>query len=184
MTVRYREEKATQAAARLLEHAGGSMKYMKLIKLLYLADRVALLKHGRPITFDWYFSMDHGPVLSFTYDKIKAQPDPGTPSYWHEVISERQGYKISLRKQTAPKDQLSTAEESVLDDVFTRFGQMNEWQLRDYCHQHLPEWQDPQGSCSVIAIRDILRAGGLSEDEVDAIEEDLEGEAAAARLLD
>ena len=37
----FREDKATQAAALLLEWAGGRMNYMKLIKLLYLALRNA-----------------------------------------------------------------------------------------------------------------------------------------------
>ena len=37
--MRFNEVKATQAAARLLRNRGGRMKYLKLIKLLYLADR-------------------------------------------------------------------------------------------------------------------------------------------------
>ena len=61
MTVTYREDKATQAAARLLRLAGGKLNHMKLMKLLYLADRRALIQWGRPITFDWYVSMPHGP---------------------------------------------------------------------------------------------------------------------------
>jgi hypothetical protein len=35
MPLRFNELKATQAAARLLELRGGSMSYLKLIKLLY-----------------------------------------------------------------------------------------------------------------------------------------------------
>jgi hypothetical protein len=54
------EVKATQAAARLLQNRGGRMKFLKLIKLLYLADREALSRSGRPITTDSYVSMDNG----------------------------------------------------------------------------------------------------------------------------
>jgi uncharacterized phage-associated protein len=62
--MRFNERKATQAAAYLLKRRGGKMSYMKLIKLLYFADRVALSRFGRPITTDRYVSMDRGPVLS------------------------------------------------------------------------------------------------------------------------
>jgi len=49
MILRFQHERATQAAARLLQRRGGRMSYMKLLKLLYLADRKALLSVGRPI---------------------------------------------------------------------------------------------------------------------------------------
>jgi uncharacterized phage-associated protein len=88
MPITYREEKATQAAARLLQLVGGKLNHMKLIKLLYVADRRALLRFGRPITFDWYVSMPHGPVLSFTLDKINDSAPPDGTSYWHRVISD------------------------------------------------------------------------------------------------
>src|SRR5450756_2974830 len=50
--LRFREERTTQAAAYLLRLRGGRMSYMKLIKLIYFADRRALLELVRPITFD------------------------------------------------------------------------------------------------------------------------------------
>jgi uncharacterized phage-associated protein len=46
------------------------MAYIKLIKLLYLADREALLRWGRPITTDRHVSMPKGPVVSQIYDLI------------------------------------------------------------------------------------------------------------------
>src|SRR2546427_10682021 len=94
MRLRYREDKTTQAAARLIQRAGGKMNHMKLIKLLYLAERRALIEWGRPITFDWYFSLPHGPVLSFTLNKINEPVDPTLDSYWHQYISERTGSEV------------------------------------------------------------------------------------------
>jgi len=40
------------------------MHYVKLIKLLYLADREALLRWGAPITTDRYVSMTMDPPLA------------------------------------------------------------------------------------------------------------------------
>jgi len=44
---------------------------LKLVKLIYLADRQHLLTHGRPILGDWYTPMEHGPVPSQAFDLIK-----------------------------------------------------------------------------------------------------------------
>jgi len=181
MPQRYREDRATQAAARLLKLAGGAMNHMKLIKLLYLADRRALLQWGRPLTFDSYVSMPHGPVLSFTLDKINDSPPPDGSSYWHRYISERRGHEVALLAGV-PNDQLSRADEHLLDGVFAEFGGMSRWEIRDYSHT-LPEWRDPNGSSLPIAWRDILLAEGLSDDDVRDVEEGLRAEEFADGLL-
>lgn len=182
MAIRYREDKATQAAARLVESEGGKINHMKLIKLLYLADRAALLQWGRPITFDWYYSLPHGPVPSFTLDIINSPSDPENPSYWHLYISEREDNEVSL-VQKAPNDQLSPAEEDLLDQLYSKFGDKDEWQLREYSHQ-LPEWNDPHGSCLPIEISDILSAEGFSEEDIREIVDALEAESFANSLAD
>ena len=180
MAVTYREDKATQAAARLLRLAGGKINHMKLIKLLYLADRRALIQWGRPITFDWYVSMPHGPVLSFTLDRINDTAPPDASSYWHRYISERRDHEVALLGE-APRDQLSPAEEQLLDGVWREFGAMSQWDLRDYSHT-LPEWRDPKGSSLPIDIRDILLAEGFSEPEAREVLDSLQAEEYAARL--
>lgn len=180
MRLRYREDRATQAAARLLHKSSDRMSHMKLIKLLYLADRRAILQWGRPITFDSYFSLPHGPVLSFTLDRINTEPDPTSPSYWHCYISERHDHEVQLNQPT-PSDQLSPAEEALLDDIWAEFGHMTQWQLRDYSHT-LPEWQDPQGSAIRIQVRDILRAEGFDETDIKSVEDALAAESFADLL--
>lgn len=67
----YNPLKAAQAAAHLLQLHHGSMNVMVLVKLLYLADRQALVESGYPITCAAMVSMPHGPVLSQIYDAIK-----------------------------------------------------------------------------------------------------------------
>lgn len=183
MTLTYREDKAAQAAARLLLRAGGSINHMKLIKLLYLADRKTLLQWGRPITFDWYVSMKHGPVLSFTLNKINEDRDPEAPSYWQEVVSERENHTVRLLKNPPPNDQLSPAEETALDEIWTQFGKMSQWDLRDFSHT-LPEWRDPQGSSLPIQLRDIFLGEGYSEDDVRDVLDTLEAEEFAAKIED
>lgn len=180
MFLKYREDKTTQAAGRLLRLSGGPMSYMSLIKLLYFADRKALLQHGRPISYDLFVSMPHGPVLSRTYGLIMEEPDPDQPSYWRAYISEPKDHAVELTKEV-PNDQLSPAEEAILDDVFQEVGHLNQWKLRDLSHR-LPEWRDPHGSSVPIDIREILIHQGVSAEDADAILEELAAAEAAAEL--
>jgi uncharacterized phage-associated protein len=181
MRTRYREEKATQAAARLLELRGAPMSHLKLIKLLYLVDREALVRYGRPVTYDSYFSMPHGPVLSFTLDRIN-EPEVSQGAYWHRYIGPKQNNEVGLASASIPNDQLSPAEEELIGAVFEKFGRMTRWELRDYTHT-LPEWQDPRGSSRPIDPADILRSEGYSDEEIDEITADLEESAIADTLF-
>ena len=97
---RFHPEKAVEAAAILLKLHGKPMKYLGLLKILYIADRIALQRIEQPITGDHYVSMDYGPVLSKVYDLIKGQPvddalplwskfiSPGSPDYYVSLLSD------------------------------------------------------------------------------------------------
>ena len=132
------------------------MHYMKLIKLMYLVDREAIIRWGDAVTNDSFVSMPHGPVLSATLDLINEGPDDGSP--WHQLI-ERSTDPYSVRLKAKPlTDRLSEPERELITKVFEKYGQMNRYKLRDLLHEVLPEWQDPQGSALPITREDILRA--------------------------
>ncbi|MFO0142462.1 MAG: Panacea domain-containing protein, partial [Aphanizomenon sp.] len=61
---RFHPEKAVEAAAILIKLHGKPIKYLGLLKMLYIADRIALERIEQPITGDHYVSMKYGPVLS------------------------------------------------------------------------------------------------------------------------
>src|SRR5207302_7637320 len=167
----FNQRKATQAAAYFLRMRGGRMSYLKLIKLLYLADREPLLRWGRPISTDCYVAMDRGPVLSRVLDLATDGEDPGTPSIWAASITEPRNYEVAL-KGDAGDDELSEAEIQLLDEVFAKHGKMSRWELVKLTHT-LPEWVDPRGGAVAITYRDILKAGGKSDLEIAAVEEEL-----------
>lgn len=62
-------------------------------------------------------------------------------------------------------DHLSDADIEVLAAVWDEFGHMNKWQIRDYTHEHLDEWRDPDGSSVPISEVQLLRALGRSKEE-------------------
>lgn len=159
------------------------MSYMKLIKLLYFADRKTLAELGRPITFDQYVSMPHGPVLSRTYDLISAEPDPDVDSYWRQYVSQRDSaYDVHLLRDELPNDQLSPAEEAILDGVFAEWGHKTRYEVRDHSHT-LPEWNDPHGSSYPIDVRDVLLAQGLTQEDAEEIEAALAAESELQALV-
>jgi hypothetical protein len=53
------------------ERRGISITQYDVVKSIFLADKAHLNKYGRPITFDNYVAMKHGPVPSLTYDFLK-----------------------------------------------------------------------------------------------------------------
>lgn len=171
----FNERKATQLAGLILKKRNGPMHYMKLIKLMYLVDRTALLEWGRPVTFDVYYSLPDGPILSNTLDLINAGPEPNALTPWHElIVRDTDPYCVTLRCEPLD-DELSEAEEEVVDRVYEAYGFMNRYKLRDLLHKILPEWEDPHGSRLSIYYRDILFAGDKSPREVAELQEEMRG---------
>lgn len=170
----FNEAKTTQATALLLKENGGKMNYMKIIKLLYLADREALSRWARPITGDSYVSMDNGPVLSKVLDKINSGRNPsGIKPYWHKYISSPEGYKIKLLKREPRFDELSKREKELLLSIFEKYKEYDQWQMVKICHDTLPEWRDPEGTSIPIRIEDILREVNKTEKDISLIEEEV-----------
>ena len=171
MRMRFNETKVTQAAAVMLKLRGGRMKYIKLLKLLYLADRKSLLERGRPITTDRYVSMDDGPVLSKTYNLIQGDYRE-TEHVWSSTIVPAADYDVQLKDLDADLQvgQLSQAELGILKSVFGQYGHWNRWKLIDKVMHKLPEWHNPNGSMIPIEVRDILQTSALSLSEQMAIE--------------
>ena len=158
------ERKAAESASVLLEWHGGTMPYIKLIKLLYLADRASLIETGSPITGDRFVSMRYGPVLSRVLDLIREQ-HPAEDSIWHAHVA-RENYDAVL-VGAAATDQLSEYEEGVLAGVFEAHGGAREWDVVARTHA-LPEWTDPGPGAIPIEPEDVLRYAGYSDDEVRA----------------
>ena len=159
------------------------MNYMKLIKLMYLADRKALLTWGRPITFDRYVCMRHGPVLSGVLDRVNEGDPPGESSFWHRHINRTSRYQVGVKRECAPT-RISDAEARVLKEVFEEHGRQDRWALVEHLHDALDEWKDPGGSSLPIEYRDILLAAGRSEMEAASIVEEIEQLALLDQFLD
>ena len=171
----FHPEKAVQASAILLKLKGGRMKYLGLLKMLYIGERIALEQLEMPITGDCYVSMKYGPVLSQVYDLIKGKQSGDNLdnlSIWSEFISPRCGYKdsyVSLLVDPG-NGELCQEEEEILRKVYALFGHLDPFIVAEWTHG-LPEWQQPEpiNSAVPIVIEDILHNVGKNDSEIEEI---------------
>lgn len=158
-------EKAAQAIKILLELEDNNMNYMRLLKLLYIADRESLRETGYPITGDRVCAMDQGPVLSNTYNLIKS--DPGCSDekseYWDKYF-ERRHYRIIL-KDDPGIGKLCKYEIDKLKEISAKFIEYDEWALVDYTHdfEEYKKNKPPKGSSKGIALSHIIEAIGQND---------------------
>ena len=120
MEPQFREDKATQVAAYFLNRRGGKMDVLVLVKLMYLTERKAILKYRRPVFYDSYVSMEHGTVVSESYNLIKGEHEG---EIWGKSISLLSRTKVQLIGNPGV-DKLSRAEELLLTKIYDEFGSM------------------------------------------------------------
>jgi uncharacterized phage-associated protein len=181
----FSERKAAQVAAFFLRQVPGlRMAHLKLMKLLYLADREAIRVSSWPILGDRLVSMPHGPVLSQTLDLMDGNVE-SQPGGWEHWISDKEDHELSLQEaqEAAPLDELSPAELDVLKTVWAKFGGMGKWQIRDWTHEHCPEWQDPKGSSLPISYEALARAVGFDKSSAEELAARIQAEQEIDRLF-
>jgi uncharacterized phage-associated protein len=173
-TTLFNERRAAESAAFLLHQAGGTLPLIKLIKLLYLAERLSFQRYGEALTGDRLVSMAHGPVLSQTYNHINGAV-PSAEGGWDTWISDRAGHVVALRDPSmirTPEQDLLTLSDSdleVLGDTWAQFGHWKKFDLVDYTHNNCPEWEDPDGSSKPIAYPKLFEALGYAPEQITAL---------------
>jgi uncharacterized phage-associated protein len=172
--MQFSEKKAAQVAAFFLHRAGGRMEILKLMKLMYLAERASYQQFGEPMIGDKLVSMDNGPALSITLNHMNRFA-PSEPDGWESWVSDRNNYVLALAKQVRdPKEdllQLSDAELGILESVWKEYGKYGSFQLADLTHEICPEWEDPHGSSLPITQSRLLRSVGFDAQTAKALEE-------------
>jgi uncharacterized phage-associated protein len=154
----YNARKAAQVAAFFAKAEGGKINVLKLVKLIYLADRLAMQNFDAPILSDKFVSMDHGPVNSITLNHINGLADERAD--WNAYISDRAGHIIALVDadlKVRDLDELSVAEIKILTLTWEKFGPMDQFTVRDYTHKNCPEWENPHGSSAEIPLERIFK---------------------------
>lgn len=183
----FNELKTAQIAAWFLsQEKNGAMSHLKLMKLMYLADRQAMADHGFPMTGDRFVAMPHGPVLSMTLNHINDEA-PSAPDGWDTWISDKANHMVGLLREIDRDslDELSDADLSVLATVWKKYGWMSKYQIRDFTHdqKNCPEWQDPNGSSLPIRYESVYEALGYAPEVAAQIAAELKAQHEISREL-
>lgn len=121
----------------------GKCDKLKIIKLIYLADKYHLAKYGRTITNDDYYAMEYGPVATTAKDVLsfdKQLISSKEREYAEQLIKHSGKFDFEANKNVnVDIDTLSETDKEVLNFVINKFGKMKSDELVKYTHKY-PEW--------------------------------------------
>lgn len=183
---RFDSRRAAEAAAEFVRLAGGTMDVVRLMKMLYLAERQSLEQFRYPMFGDRYVSMRHGPVVSHSYNLLKPSEDskrverPEDVALW-SMHFERDGYMVKVT-QPLPPGALSRADLAIISGVHDEWRGTDTWTMVDKLHRSLKEWKDPGSTSHVIKIEDLCSALKLSKAQIEGLREQVAADSAMARL--
>lgn len=134
-------KKSVQSINYLVQLSGWFVDKMKILKLIWLADKLHLRKFGRPIVGDTYYAMKHWPVASGILNICNKNTEYIDESYipyieeyivmkWHSLYSVKE----------ADISQFSETDIEVLGQVYSIFGDLTTHQLVEVTHKY-PEWK-------------------------------------------
>lgn len=145
---RFSPEKLLDAVDYMLQQVGTCTR-MKLVKLLYLADRYHVVRHGTPILGDRYYRLPWGPVPSRSLDVLEAAADVAAqdPEAAADTLSERLLDRVAVddpgskyarysSKGVREPEYLSRSEIEALNAVAAKFGGWSAIDLSRLTHEH------------------------------------------------
>ncbi len=158
----FNELKSAQIAGFFLSKNNGQMNYMKLIKLMYLSERMSFELYGKPMTGDEFYNLPNGQILSTTLDLIKGTIDG---NFFSRFFSKPRGFQISILEDPSIS-KLSQADFKIIETVYQKYGDFDQWQLSDICHE-LPEWENPGFSRIPIPYERLMKVLNFTDEEID-----------------
>ncbi len=140
-------KKAAQAINYLAKKEGGRIDKLKLIKLVYFADRFHLRRYGRPIMNDTYVAMRRGPVGSSVKDIAEFSDflDETERGYASKYLDHAGVDNIVVSVANVDTNIFSKSELEALDFSYNEFGSENASSLVDVTHRY-PEWNKFKGA--------------------------------------
>jgi len=184
---RFDSRRAAEAASRFTELAGGTIDIVRLMKMLYLAERRSLEMYRHPMFGDRYVSMKHGPVVSHSYNLLKPNPEDKTDERSEDVDLwathfVRDGFMVKLQQRLAPCA-LSRADIEVIKSVHEEWRGTDTWAMVETLHKSLKEWKNPGSTSKAITVEDICAALKLKDTEVQDIRDQVQADLAMAQAL-
>lgn len=139
--------KVTQALGFLLSlDDNHKMNRVKLIKILWAADRIHIRKYGRTITgLDDYYAIEHGPICSLALDIARVTNIQYDGVFSEDEINYLNDFFTCDSKHTSMQknpgnDYLSDSDEEALREAWNKFKDKKAFDLADDISHRYPEW--------------------------------------------
>jgi uncharacterized phage-associated protein len=150
------------------------MGRLRLLKLLYLANRKSLKETGDPIVDDDAIAMKYGPVLSHTYDLIKGTNlDAKVRAAWNEHFKVVDWIQIQMLNDPGT-DHLSDYDVATLIEIAFQYKDVEDDDLSELTHtfdEYKWHW-DGKHNMEPIPERDLLRGVGYTPEKTNEILEE------------
>lgn len=174
MFLKFNAPKAIQAIGVIArQHRGHIVGKLRILKLLYIADRDGIRDHGWPLLGSKMVAMDHGPLHSAVLDLINGKHIDEPKFSAHFDVA---GHIVEMVDDPGV-DQLARAEIERLQELCHRYSEVNDWELAQHVTHEFPEWRNcyRAGTSTPIPMEAIIDAVGRSGDKK-AILDDLRQE--------
>lgn len=140
-------KKAIQAINFFAKKEGGQISKLRVLKLIWLADRYHLRKYGRPILNDTYFAMPYGPVASAVKDITGfnfLDSCDLEQTYLMDYLTREAEYTIKSIKDVNT-DVFSDSDIEALETISQEYGTSSTHDLIELSHK-FPEWKKHEES--------------------------------------
>ena len=156
----------------IFANSTGAIDVLKVIKMLYLADRRALVEWHRPITGDQFWSLANGPVVSRTYDLIRGQSWRSRDGRLAGGLQPAKRGLSFTKEQAKHKTPFLEGKRRPFKMRTNKSNPLTTGQVIDLVHK-LPEWKDPGKSSLPIDPETIFYHENFGESAVKEIEKEL-----------
>ena len=150
------------------DERAASMPELKIIKLVWAADRYHIRKYARTVSEDRYVAMKNGPVGSLSkdiaefsdneYSKVEPTDFDYIGSYIRFEKNNENGVLSSVND--VDYDELSDTDKEALDFAWENFGKYDWRTLVEITHRY-PEWQKHRAA---------LESGTTKREDIDLID--------------
>lgn len=123
------------------KHNNKSIDKLKILKLIWISDRLHLRKYWKPIVWDTYFAMEMWPVASgikYIFDLDKEAINEENIAYIKTYLK-KFSYKLISEKEV-DYSLLSDSNIEVIEKVYLEFWHNSSSRLINITHKY-PEWK-------------------------------------------
>ncbi len=163
MEFAFEEHRIADAACYLLSRYDGPMSYLKLSKLLYLADRKSLLAQGATVTRDRLVALADGPAVEQVLKLARGHELPANSCWPQHVTPSEHGCVGAVGH--GELGWLPEFSRRMINEVMAEYGSLTDAELIELT-RGLPEWEAPQAGSCLIDPAAIMRLEGVPEEDI------------------